>query len=266
MMSSQHGASREFRVRTETSSEDAAALRAAVRRGDAGEVGGLLDKLGTVYADAVDDDGETPLLLVAAKLGHAEAVSVLITAGASPTVQTERGALLHYVALDSAENSEAMLRVLRAFIGAMFFAGRLDSFDGWSDTGGWGMDSPMGYIADIYDEVDEPSGAMLEIRALLHERGARCNSGATHGWCGVPVEDFGAGVLLESDFVGDVLTVTARDFGGMTFSLSLPDDSTRGRIWKGEGGVCARRRIRLRPRLLFRARRLRRRRTPRRLR
>ena len=230
MMSPQHGAAREFRVRTETSSGDAAALRAAVRRGDAGEIGELLFKLGTAYADAVDDDGATPLLLVATELGHAEAVSVLITAGASPTLQAERGAFLHYVALDSAGNSEAMLRVLRAFIGAMHSAGRLDSFDGWSDTGGWRNDSPMEYIADIYDEVGNPNGAMLEIRGLMYERGARCNSGATNGWCGVPVEEVGRGVLLESAFVGDVLTVLARDFGGITFSLSFPDVSVRATL------------------------------------
>ena len=98
-------------------------------------------------------------------------MSVLITAGASPTLQADRGAFLHYVALDSAGNSEAMLRVLRAFIGAMHSAGRLDSFDGWSDTGGWRNDSPMEYIADIYDEVGNPNGAMLEIRGLMYERG-----------------------------------------------------------------------------------------------
>ena len=233
MASPSRGAAREFRVRTETSSADAAPLRAAVRRGDAAEIAELLFKLGTAYADAVDNDGVTPLLLVATELGHAEAVSVLITAGASPTLQAEKGAFLHYVALDSAENSAAMLRVLRAFIGAMHSAGRADSFDGWSDLGGWRNDSPMEYITDIYGEVENPDDAMLEIRALMHERGARCNSGATHGWCGIPTEDVIRGILLESAFAGDVLTVLARDFGGITFSLSLPDDSARADLESG---------------------------------
>ena len=63
-----------------------------------------------------------------------------------------------------------------------------------------------------------------EIQALMYERGARCAT-ATGALCETPREWRGAEAATREDFVGDVLTLVARDFGGAVFSFSAPESS-----------------------------------------
>ena len=71
-------ASRFVRVSAELEEDSGLALVAAVRGGNAGEVVSALGGLTPPYDE---NDGSVPMLITAAVLGHAEVVSVLITAG-----------------------------------------------------------------------------------------------------------------------------------------------------------------------------------------
>ena len=117
MRGADNQAAREFRVRAETVAPLLASLWRAVREGDAARTQLALDGLGPEHADATDRDGVTPLLIVAATLGHAEVVSLLIAAGADPDARHpslfNRG-VPHLTAAEGLPPSSA-LAVLRSF-------------------------------------------------------------------------------------------------------------------------------------------------------
>ena len=84
MADASNRAAREFQVSADIATPLLASLWAVTRAGDAESTRFLLHALGLEHADAPGRDGITPLLIVAATLGHAEVVSVLVVAGANP--------------------------------------------------------------------------------------------------------------------------------------------------------------------------------------
>ena len=214
MLSGAGDVAREFRVWAGTGRGELHSLRSAVWRGDAAEVAALLSTLGTTYANAAGADGATPILLDAANLQRAEIVSVLITAGANPEAETSVGGVANIVARDADASPAGALEVLRYFIGGLHVAGKADDFD-------WNLYAPLDTLA----RTSEGGAAEVwEIQALMYERGARCAT-ATGALCETPREWRGAEAATREDFVGDVLTLVARDFGGAVFSFSAPESS-----------------------------------------
>ena len=80
--------SRYVRVSAVLEEDTGLALVAAVRGGDAAEVVAALSGLTPPYSE---NDGSVPMLITAAVLGHAEVVSVLITAGFDPDARSPFG-------------------------------------------------------------------------------------------------------------------------------------------------------------------------------
>ena len=78
--------SRYVRVSAVLEEDTGLALVAAVRGGDAAEVVAALSGLTPPYSE---NDGSVPMLITAAVLGHAEVVSVLITAGFDPDARSD---------------------------------------------------------------------------------------------------------------------------------------------------------------------------------
>ena len=107
MTDANNQAAREFRVRAETARPLLASLWNAAREGDAARTKSVLDVLGPEHADAADRDGITPLLIVAATLGHAEVVSVLVAAGADPDARHPSSVRSRHSALDGGGGSAA---------------------------------------------------------------------------------------------------------------------------------------------------------------
>ena len=167
----------------------------------------------------------SPVLFGAAARGHAAAVSILIAAGADPSSRAVDGFnILHIIALNEEEiAAETMLDTTRYFLGGLHVAGLAGSFDGWNA----GLTPALNLIPRGYGAG---GAAILEIAALLYERGARCRVGfgGSGPHCDVPVERR-AERLVESD-VGLALTLTARDFGGARFALLPPDSGKLARL------------------------------------
>ena len=94
-------------------------LRDAVRAGDVARLRELGGAIEGEFSEAVERDGATPLLAVAATLGYAEAVSVLITAGYNPAARSggdSRFGVLHFLAAaETGLSAERRLEVLRSF-------------------------------------------------------------------------------------------------------------------------------------------------------
>ena len=172
------------------------------------------------------NDGGGHILAVAAQSGHAAAVSVLLTFGVKPDgrVSNSRG-VLHIVGRNSDISAPLQLRVLRHFIAGLDAAGKADSFNGWNDVEDIGrpLDALQSYGAGPPEARDlEALAEKREIHALLYERGARCGSPGSKIYCQIPAET----LLIPANLpnTGAVLTVTARDFGGTSFDLQLPDE------------------------------------------
>ena len=174
-----------------------------------------------VHLDDVDDGGGH-ILAVAAQSGHAAAVSILLTFGVNPdgrSSNNNRG-VLHFVGRNSDISAPLQLRILRHFIAGLDAAGKADSFNGWNahvvNVGGRPLDALQGWASS-----PEALAEKREIHALLYERGARCGSPGSKTYCQIPAET----LLIPANLpnTGAVLTVTARDFGGTSFDLQLPD-------------------------------------------
>ena len=175
--------------------------------------------------------GEGLVLPLAASLNYAAAVSVLVSAGLNPDGRSPDGfSVLDYAARNAAADSGSALEVLRHFIGGLHGAGVADSFDGWNEASEDEVGvPPLGALSRVAS-VDDV--AANEIHALMYERGGRCDSDSAGVFCEVPVEVFAATVSWGES--GDVLYLTARDFGGAVFSMLPPD---AGKVFEmSEGG------------------------------
>ena len=190
------------------------------------------------------DDGEGHILALAADSGHAAAVSILLTFGADPDGRLAgangRG-VLHIVGRNSDATAPLQLRILRHFIGGLGAAGKAGSFNGWNavaETLGRPLDALQTHGAGVQDNLT----AKREIQALLYERGARCASRGSKTYCQIPEETLPVAVPAAT---GGALTVRARDFGGASFDLRLPDADTRATLtmrgWKMESLFAPRR-------------------------
>ena len=192
-------------------------LRAALLA--ASESGVDLDRVGT--------PAEGSVLPAAALLRRAHAVSILLTAGLDPGALSKGRAVLHHVGEQSGLYAPDMLDVLRHFIGGLHVAGRARSFDGWNDLSGAAR--PLDALSRHARPGARTAGAsVMEIHALLHERGARCSPPARGEYCGVPVEDRFA--RIGGDDIDWSLTLTARDFSGAVFTLPQPDAGKRAEL------------------------------------
>ena len=178
-----------------------------------------------VHLDDVDDGGGH-ILAVAAQSGHAAAVSILLTFGVNPDgrLSNNNRGVLHIVGRNSDISAPLQLRVLRHFIAGLDAAGKADSFNGWNASTDLG--SPLDALQNngagaLEARALEALAEKREIHALLYERGARCGSPGSKIYCQIPAET----LLIPANLpnTGDVLTVTARDFGGTSFDLQLPD-------------------------------------------
>ena len=159
------------------------------------------------------------LLPIAANLGRAELVSILLTFGVNPGGRTQNDRnVLHHIGRRSANNAPSLLRVLRHFLGGLGVAGKGESFDGWNAPSNIGI--PLDLL-DVYaDDTAADLAEKREIQELLYERGARC-SGAPglRAYCQIPIERRGAPAHAP-ETVGGVLTLVARDFGGAVFDFA----------------------------------------------
>ena len=162
-----------------------------------------------ITLEAAGDAMNGHLVPVAAHNRHANAVSILITFGMDPTGE-RRGtdAVPHVVALQSGGRPAAMLNVLRAFIGGLSVAGKLQGFD-------WSVRSISDSALDLLDDVslgpaDEPP-EKDEIHSLIYELGGRCRSkaGFSDVYCDIPTENFALPPVSGS---GAFFTLTARAF------------------------------------------------------
>ena len=168
--------------------------------------------------ESVSDGGH--VLAVAARSGHAAAVSVLLTFRVSPNGRDSNGRSVPHIAGRNSESSAPLqLQVLRRFIGGLDAAGKAASFNGWN--AGSDIGRPLDALQTYGAAVQEAVAAKREIQALLYERGARCASPEGKTYCRIPA---GFAVIPTNvPDTGAVLTVTARDFGGTSFDLRLPD-------------------------------------------
>ena len=124
-------------------------LRTEVQKSapDAGEVRKFISAGANVEASI----SAVPLLATTAALGHAEVVSILITAGADPTARRGNDLVPHIVALQSSGRPTVMLNVLRAFVGGLSVAGKLQGFD-------WSVRSVSDSALDLLDNVSAGPG------------------------------------------------------------------------------------------------------------
>ena len=165
------------------------------------------------------DPAEGPVLPLAAKRGHAGAVSILITAGLDPNGRSAEGLLaLNYVARLGGENPAAALETARHFIGGLHAAGLNESYENWSADS---SDGAANALEDLNRLADPDNADANEVHALIYERGGRCGENAGGKFCDIPAEN-GAALAADDRAVGGVFTVVARNFGGAVFTLPLP--------------------------------------------
>ena len=172
---------------------------------DAAAVADLLDS--EIVSPDVEDSAGTPVLIVAATLGHAEIVSVLVTAGADPDARLRASicgggsigrAVPHLTAQNNFGTSlyypwETALTVLRHFAGAVNQVGGL--YDWNSD--GVDLDCAaesraLDFLRPRYDDdgaslPEESVGAkrvaMGRMAGVLIANGASCENQAKQGSC-----------------------------------------------------------------------------------
>ena len=203
----------------------------AVKDGDA-------DKLRAAAQTAVDagvdldsfaSDGNH-MAPLAAQLGHAEAVSILVTFGLNPRGRLRSGyEIPHLVGSNSAGGGAPLqLRILRHFIGGLGAAGKVNSVDLnlWNraaDPIGRPLDALPAYAGEGQPHPEE----RREIYELMYERGARCASPGDKTYCQPPSE----GVSVPSPSgTGGVVTIAAPDFGGTDFFLLPVNAETRATL------------------------------------
>ena len=212
---------RHYRVsaRNESLDEDVSAALAAELEKNAPQLSravALLNRGATLRTDLADAAGK--LALQAATGNLPRAVSILITAGANPemkqTGQSGRNEQIPHVAARGFR-----LELLRHYIAAIEEVGH--PYD-WNTraTGGTPWE-----LLHFWHRTDNEK--KREMAGLLYERGSRCIPGvfpATHlseEHCRIPTEK--RNLLIADNAQGDVLTLTARDFGTVRLDLTLPE-------------------------------------------
>ena len=144
----------------------------------------------------------------AALMGWPRVVSVLLTAGADPdSLHADRNAAQHAargVNYPHTVSGRAVM-MLRHFIGGLGVRG-LRNFD-WNRSGGGG--SALNLARSQWDA--ENNETSREVAELIYERGGRCDDNQNHMLCGIPADELAERVDAG---VGEVLTITVRDFGG----------------------------------------------------
>ena len=166
------------------------------------------------------------VLPIAAGMGRAAAVSILLAAGADPDEKSDGRNVPHHAAWKSGEDASGMLEVVRGFIGGIgggaanaLGARRAKRFHGWNERDDGG-NLPLDLLASRADPTDL---AALELRALMYERGARCENPAGGVLCETPEEWRTSDAAVAESYAGDVMTIAARNFGDAVFSLTLTD-------------------------------------------
>ena len=167
------------------------------------------------------------ILPVAAGMGRAAAVSILLAAGADPGEKSDGRNVPHHAAWKSGEDASVMLEVVRGFIGGIGDGGAANvlsargakRFNGWNERDDGG-NLPLDLLASRADPTDL---AALEIRALMYERGARCENPAGGVLCETPEEWRTSDAAVAESYAGDVMTIAARNFGDAVFALALTD-------------------------------------------
>ena len=178
-----------------------------------------------VDLDSFASDGSHPVAL-AAQLGHAEAVSILVTFGLNPRGRLGNGREVpHIVGLNSADSgAPEQLRILRHFIGGLGAAGKVNSVDLnlWNRAADVGrpLDALRAYAGEGQPHLEEKR----EIYELMYERGARCASPGDKAYCRPPSRDVNVPSPSET---GGVVTIAAPDFGGTDFFLLPVNAGTR---------------------------------------
>ena len=159
-----------------------------------------------ITLEAAGDPMNGHLVPVAAFNRHANAVSILITFGMNPTGKRGNDAVPHVVAQQSTDHPAAMLNVLRAYIGGLSAAGKLQGFN-------WNLRSVSDTALDLLDDVaveaeNEPPDKD-KIHSLLYELGGRCQAGSLNDFCDIPTDDFALPLVSGT---GAFFTLTARAF------------------------------------------------------
>ena len=203
----------------------------AVKAGDADKLRAAAQAAvdGGVDLDSSASDGNH-MVALAAQLGHAEAVSILVTFGLNPRGRLRNGyGVPHLVGANSAgDGAPRQLRILRRFIGGLGAAGKANSVDLklWNraaDHIGRPLDALNVHAGEGRSHRDE----RREIYELMYERGARCASRGDKAYCQPPSE----GVSVPSPSgAGDVVTIAAPDFGGTEFFLLPVNAGTRATL------------------------------------
>ena len=166
------------------------------------------------------------VLPIAADMGRAAEVSILLAAGADPDEKSDGRNVPHHAAWKSGEDALGMLEVVRGFIGGIgggaanaLGARRAKRFHGWNERDDGG-NLPLDLLASRADPTDL---AALELRALMYERGARCENPAGGVLCETPEEWRTSDAAVAESYAGDVMTIAARNFGDAVFALTLTD-------------------------------------------
>ena len=157
--------------------------------------------------EAAGDKARGHLVPVAAFKRHAGALSVLLTFGMNPLGRKATDAAPHLVATGSDDYPAEMLSVLRAFIGGLSVAGKLESFgvNGWNALSG--SDSPLDLLQRVASQSESGLADKREIHSLLYEYGARCAANNSGGYCDIPADNF---PLPPVAAAGAFFTLTAR--------------------------------------------------------
>ena len=194
MIGADNQPAREFHVRVEVEPTPAlASLRAAVRTGDAARVKSLLTLSDFARADSVDRRG-APLLIVAATLGHAAVVSVLVAAGANPDAR-EPSSLARGVPHLAASDDSPLLwaqksEVLSHFIGALKTRATVLNWNQADGRGRW----PLDLLRDGRGRANaDDRVVIMEMADRMLQNGASCR---TREWPYGPVCLGSRGVAL----------------------------------------------------------------------
>ena len=183
---------------------------------------------------AVRDAGRDPLtaghaahghlLPLAAMRGNAAAVSVLITLGHPPESRsressTRSPAALHRIAHQAAARPDAMLAVLRAFIGGLRETGRLYLFNEWSALTDDLPPPGIPHGGTPMDIVLRVGGVDGEVWRILYEAGSICRVGGVTNaeLCArKPVEIV---MRMGPPTAGPALTLAGFDFRGEPYVI-----------------------------------------------
>ena len=242
--------------------------RDAADAADAAAVADLLES--EVVSPDVEDSEGTPILIVAATLGHAEIVSVLVTAGADPDARLRASicgggsigrAVPHLTAQNNFGSSlyypwETALTVLRHFAGAVNQVGaRYDWNSHGVDLDCATESRALDFLRPRYDEddaslpeesVDDKRAAMGRMAGVLIANGASCENQANkdHVTCAGPPSvvtvEYGANPPDQSGgtLTASVLSGGTTPYGARLTFTAIPENGWEFSAWQGDAAAC----------------------------